>query len=186
MTASLIRRAREEHDASSEVEMLIRRLERPLLTLALEEPEFLVTATHPACQVVNLLDQFTIAADNKGKFFDPKLQRALLQMVDRICSQADADKDIYDKVRGSLIKMLIPIRQARQARIARMQESHEARASIRQARARVSEALDTLFAERDVPEILLRLLDGGWRQYLTLLEIREGMQSEAWNLVSPY
>lgn len=182
MTASLIRRAREEHDASSEVEMLIRRLERPLLKLALEEPEFLVTATHPARKVVNLLDQFTIAADNKGKFFDPKLQRVLLQMVDRICSQADVDKEIYDKVSGSLSKMLIPIRQARHARIARMQESYEARASIRQARARVSNALDNLFAERDVPEILLRLLDGGWRQYLTLLEMREGMQSEAWNL----
>ena len=181
MSASLIRRAREEHGASSEVEMLIKRLERPLLKLALEEPEFLLTAEHPARQVVNLLDQFTIAADNKGKFFDPKLQRFLLLMVDRICRQADADKDIYDKVRGSLAKMLVPIRQARQARIARMQESHEARASIRQARARVSEALDSLFTERDVPEILLRLLDGGWRQYLTLLEIREGMQGEAWN-----
>jgi len=180
MTASLIRRAREAHDASSEIESLIRRLERPLLKLALEAPEFLVTPEHPARQVVNLLDQFTIATDDKGKFFDPKLQRFLFQMVDRICSHADADKEIYDKVRGSLAKMLIPIRHTHQARIARMQESHEARASIRQARARVSEALDTLFAERDVPEILQRLLDGGWRQHLTLLEIREGMQGEAW------
>jgi diguanylate cyclase (GGDEF)-like protein len=179
MASSLIGRARAEHVASSEVELLLRRLERPLLKLAVEDEALLVSSDHPARQVVNLIDQYAIAANDKGQFFDPQLQRFLSLMVDRVCAKADEEPDIFATVRDNLTKTLVPILQARRARVARLQESCEARERIRQARARVSAALDARFAGREVPALLPRLLDAGWRQYLVLLEMRAGM-GEAW------
>lgn len=180
MAAGLIGQAKAEYVDGSQVELLLRRLERPLLKLAIEDEGFLSASDHPAREVVNLLDQFALATDDNGRFFDPKLQRFLVQMVDRIGATASEDPGIYVTVRDSLSKMLAPIKHARSERVARLQESYTARERLRQARARVAAELDSRFAGREVPELIPRLLDAGWRQYLVLLEMRDGMLCEEW------
>lgn len=180
-TADLFDRARADFVSGSDVESLVKRLERPLLKLALQDTNFPNLPDHPARQVLNLIEQYAVAADDKGRFFDSKLQRFLYLLVDRVCSRADDDPDIFEMVRDSLEKVLLPILQIRRTRVARLQEASEGRARIRSARARVNAALEQRLAGRAVPGILLRLLDAGWRQYLVLLEMRQGMQGDAWN-----
>ncbi|HEY9097657.1 MAG TPA: DUF1631 family protein [Thiobacillus sp.] len=179
-TSELFARARADIVPSSDIEALVKRLERPLLKLALQDPHFPDKSDHPARQVVNLIEQFAVAADDGGKFFDAKLQRFLFLLVDRICNRADEDPGIYETVRDNLEKVLPPILQIRRTRIARMQEACEGRERIRSARLNVNHALEQKLAGREVPAMVLRLLDAGWRQYLVLLEMRQGGQGEAW------
>jgi hypothetical protein len=164
----------------SAIDALLKRLERPLLKLCLQDGGFPDTPDHPARQVVDLLEQYAIAADDQGRFFDAKLQHFLHVAVERICTQADHEPGVYAAVRDNLARLLAPIRQTRQLRVARLQEACEGRHRIRQARARVRDALDARLAGREVPEIVLRLLDAGWRQYLVLLEMRAGIDGDAW------
>lgn len=180
-TSELFSRVRADFVPSSEVESLVKRLERPLLKLALQDTNFPNLPDHPARQVLNLIEQFAVAADDKGKFFDAKLQRFLYLLVDRVCSRADEDPGIFEMVRDSLEKVLLPILQIRRTRVARLQEACEGRERIRSARARVNAALEARLAGRQVPGMLLRLLDAGWRQYLVLLEMRQGAHGEAWD-----
>jgi diguanylate cyclase (GGDEF)-like protein len=180
-TSDLFARARADFVPSSDVELLVKRLERPLLKLALEDTSFPNLPDHPARQVLNLIEQFAVAADDKGKFFDAKLQRFLYLLVDRVCSRADEDPGIFEVVRDSLEKVLLPILQIRRTRVARLQEASEGRECIRSARIRVNAALEQRLAGREVPAMLLRLLDAGWRQYLVLLEMRQGAQGEVWD-----
>jgi diguanylate cyclase (GGDEF)-like protein len=180
-TSALFGRARDDFVPSSEVESLVKRLERPLLKLALQDTRFPSNPDHPARQVLNFIEQYAVAADDKGKFFDAKLQRFLYLLVDRVCSRADEDPGVFEMVRDNLEKVLLPILQIRRARIARLQEASEGRERIRAARTRVNAALEQRLAGREVPGMLLRLLDAGWRQYLVLLEMRQGPQGEAWD-----
>jgi diguanylate cyclase (GGDEF)-like protein len=179
-TSNLFERARADFVPSSDVALLVKRLERPLLKLALQDTNFPNSPNHPARQVLNLIEQYAVAADDQGKFFDAKLQRFLYLLVDRVCSRADEDPGIFEMVRDSLEKVLLPILQIRRTRVARLQEACEGRESIRSARARVNAALEARLAGREVPAMLLRLLDAGWRQYLVLMEMRQGAQGEAW------
>jgi len=179
-TSALFNQARADFVPSSEVELLVKRLERPLLKLALQDTNFPSLPDHPARQVLNLIEQYAVAADDKGKFFDAKLQRFLYLLVDRVCSRAAEDPGVFEMVRDSLEKVLLPILQIRRMRVARLQEASEGRERIRAARSRVNAALEARLAGRDVPGMLLRLLDAGWRQYLVLLEMRHGSHSEAW------
>jgi diguanylate cyclase (GGDEF)-like protein len=180
-TTGLFARARSDFVPSSDLESLVKRLERPLLKLALQDTNFPNSPEHPARQVLNLIEQYAAAADDKGRFFDAKLQRFLYLLVDRVCSRADKDPGIFEQVRGNLEKVLLPILQIRRARVARLQEASEGKARIRSARARVNLALEQRLAGHEVPAMLLRLLDAGWRQYLVLLELRQGAQGDLWD-----
>lgn len=181
VAASLFNKARTEHVPPSEIEFLLKRLERPLLKLALKDGSFIDSLDHPARAVVNLLDQFAIAADDRGKFFDPKLLRFLSMLVDRICSQGKEDVAVFEDVRDRLEQILPPLRQARRNRVYRLQEACEGRERIRTAREQVNAALDERLAGRSVPALLMRLLDTGWRQYLVLLQMRQEPGVGAWN-----
>ena len=180
-TSNLFARAREDFVPSSDVESLVKRLERPLLKLALQDKDFPSQHNHPARQVLNLIEQYAVAADDKGKFFDAKLQRFLYLLVDRVCSRADDDPGVFELVRDSLERVLLPILQIRRTRVARLQEASEGQEGIRAARSRVNAALEARLAGREVPGMLLRLLDAGWRQYLVLLEMRQGAQGDEWD-----
>ena len=178
--STLFARARTDLAPGSDIALLLVRLEGPLLKLALRDADFPASADHPARQMPNLIEQYAVAADDQGRFFDAKLQRFLYLLVDRVCTQADKDPGIFESVRDKLERVLVPILQIRRTRVARLQEASEGRARIRSARTRVNAALEQRLAGRDVPAILLRLLDAGWRQYLVLLEMRHGAQGEAW------
>lgn len=179
--ASLFSRARAEHVPSSDIEFLLKRLERPMLKLALRDGSFMDSLEHPARAVVNLLDQYAITADDRGKFFDAKLQRFLSMLVDRICSQGTEDVSVFEVVRDKLERVLQPIRQARRNRVFRLQEACEGRERIRNAREQVNAALDERLAGRSVPALLMRLVDIGWRQYLVLLQMRQDSGGDEWN-----
>jgi diguanylate cyclase (GGDEF)-like protein len=178
--ASLFGHALAVSAGGSEIDSLLKRLERPLLKLSLKDDRFPDNPDHPARQVVDLLEQYAIAADDQGRLFDAKLQRFLTLAVERIRTQADQDPGVYAAVRDNLARLLAPIRQTRQLRVTRLQEACEARERIRRARVRVGDALDVRLAGGQVPEVVLRLLDAGWRHYLILLEMRAGTHSEAW------
>lgn len=170
---SLIVGARNEQTPGSEIEPLLQRLERPLLKLAMREPELLSDDEHPARDVFNLLDQCRMAVDDDGRFLDEKLQKVLSLLVDRLCARADQEPTVFVTVRDSLRRVVDTIRRARRTRVAMLQEACEGRQRIRSARVLVDRLLDDRFAGREVPEIVLRLLNVGWHQHLVRAAIRD-------------
>ena len=179
--ASLLGQAQMVSGGGGAIDGLLKRLEQPLLKLALREGAFPDHAGHPARQVLDLLEQFAVTVDDGGRFFDVSLQRYLHRAVDRICSQADQDPGIYTRTRDSLKRLLKPLRQTRQLRVSRLQESCESRHRFRQARRYVDETLNARLGGREVPQIVVSLLEAGWRQALVLLEFRIGREDERWS-----
>ena len=178
--ANMFDRMMGEYAPASEIESLLKRFEAPVFKMALKDPDFLTSEDHPARRVINIVDQFAIATDDSGKFFDPNMPKVLGAMVDNIITKADLEPDVYGKAISVLEKMLQPLQKVRRQRISSLQEASEGKHRILQSRLRVLTELEARLGGRRVPRILLRLLDGGWRQYLGMLEMRQGMQGGSW------
>ena len=179
-SSTLFSRARADLSPTSAAGALVKKLERTLLKLSLKDKSFPSAPEHPARRVINLIDQYAMVADDSGKFFDRKLESNLVTLVDRICKKADEDPRIFQVVGDSLEQDLVAIRDARRDRVERLQEAFEARDRIRVARTRVDRALERRLSGSHAPRTLLRLLDAGWRHYLTLLAVREGPEGVDW------
>ena len=179
-SALLFKRASRDFVPQSDVELLVKRLERTLLKLALRDGEFPSSPEHPARKVVNLIDQYNFAANDEGRLTDPKLRNNLDGLVTRICEQADHDATVFNVVQHSLEQDLEGVRRERRLRIDRIVEALESRDRVRVARHQVDTAISGRLSERRMPRVLIRLVDEVWRQHSVLIGLRHGAESAAW------
>lgn len=179
-SARLFQRASRDFVPQSDVVMLIKRLERTLLKLALRDGEFPSSPSHPARKVVNLIDQYNFAANDDGRLNDTKLLANLDGLVTRICDQANTDSSVFVVVQHSLEQDLERLRRERRVRIDRIVEALESRDRVRIARLQVDVALGRRLSERRMPRVLIRLVDEVWRRHSMLVGLRHGVESTAW------
>ena len=179
-SARLFQRASRDLVPKSDVELLIKRLERTLLKLALRDGEFPASPSHPARRVVNLIEQYNFAANDEGRLTDAQLRSNLDGLVTRICEQADTDSGVFDVVQHSLERDLEALRRERRVRIDRISEALESRDRVRVSRLQVDMALGRRLSERRMPRVVIRLLDEVWRQHSVLIGLRHGNESTAW------
>jgi diguanylate cyclase (GGDEF)-like protein len=179
-SSRLFQRASRDLVPNGDVELLIKRLERTLLKLALRDGEFPASPSHPARRVVNLIEQYNFAANDEGRLNDAKLRANLDSLVTRVCDQADTDAGVFNVVQHSLEQDLEGLRRERRVRIDRIVEALESRDRVRVARQEVDVALGRRLSERRMPRVVIRLLDEVWRQHSVLVGLRHGIESTAW------
>ena len=178
--ADIMDKAVSEYQPTCQIEALVVALEKPLLKLVTVDSEFLEDEFHPARRFMNTLDQFAIAADDDGNFYDPKLFEFLDSLINNIVQEPAVSKDIFETSLERISAMLLELQQLRLKRVSLLQESSEARERVRTARSITSEALDELLGGEDVPISALDLLDIGWRHHLNLVELRDTSASDIW------
>ena len=178
--ADIMDKAVSEYQATSQIEALVVALEKPLLKLVTVDSEFLEDEFHPARRFMNTLDQFAIAADDEGNFYDPKMFEFLDSLINNIVQEPVISRDIFETSLEKISAMLLQLQQLRLKRVSLLQESSEARERVRTARSITAEALDEFLGGQNVAVSALDLLDIGWRHHLNLIELRDTSASEIW------
>ncbi|BBP03707.1 hypothetical protein TPL01_23550 [Sulfuriferula plumbiphila] len=161
----------------SDIRALLKKLEMPLLKLALLDEKFLESDAHPARQTVNLFERYYVAADDSGKIFDPKLLQLLHQLANRVVDNYEANPAVFDEVNGILASLLGPIENARKKNARRIQLISEGGEKICLVRDQVEQEIRLRLGGKMVPKIILVLLDTGWRHYLQMTSLRQGQDS---------
>ncbi len=100
---------------------LLKKIELPLIKLALTDENFSREENHPALQTVNLTERFHAATDDVGQFFDQRLQRLLDLLITQIVDQFESNKTIFDEINKVLATLLMPIEKARKNKIEQIQ-----------------------------------------------------------------
>ena len=162
-------------------------LETSLLKLALADPQFLVSPAHPAHKVLNTLDRISMAASDDGRISDQRLMRLMNRWTERINAEADKNPGVFEEARTQLERVVRPLLAERTARVFRLQEMCEGRQGAEVAKQRILRELLARMADRPVPNAVIELLNGGWRNVLLTAELRHGADSdearEAWRVL---
>ena len=166
---------------------LFQQMESSLLKLAMDDPQFLASPAHPAHKVLNTLDRISMAAGDDGKIADARLLRLMNRWTDRINAEADKNPGVFEEARTQLERVVKPLLNERAARVFRLQEMCEGRQRAEVAKMRILNDLLARMDERKVPNAVIELLNGGWRNVLLIAELRHGVDSqeatEAWEVL---
>ena len=152
-------------------------LEASLVKLAVSDPAFLASPSHPAHRVLNTLDRISMIAGDEGKIADTRLLRLMSRWTDRINAEAEKNPGIFEEARTQLERVVKPLLAERIARIARLQEICEGRQRAELTKLGVVAELLRRMGEREVPTIVIELINGGWRNVLLMAELRHGENS---------
>lgn len=176
-----------EKSVGAGVQPIFRQLEASLIRLAMSDPQFLNSPAHPAHRVLNILDRIGMVAGDDGKIADARLLRLMSRWTDRISAEADKNPGVFEEARTQLERVVKPLLNERAARVFRLQEMCEGRQNAEVAKQRILRELLARLDERSVPNAVIELLNGGWRNVLLMAEMRHGVDSgearEAWQVL---
>jgi len=176
-----------EKSVSEGMRPFFQQLETSLIKLAMSDPQFLSSPAHPAHKVLNTLDRISMVAGDDGKITDQRLMRLMSRWTDRINAEADKNPGVFEEARTQLERVVKPLLNERAARVSRLQEMCEGRQGAEVAKQRILRELLARLDERAVPNAVIELLNGGWRNVLLMAELRHGADSdearEAWQVL---
>ncbi|HYP67256.1 MAG TPA: DUF1631 family protein [Thiobacillaceae bacterium] len=162
-----------ERSIPDQIRPFFKRLEEPLLKLAIQDASFFNSPRHPAQRALNAIDRLSMVSSDHGQVKDENLLKLINRWTERIRAEAATNPGIYDEARAQLEKVLEPLLRARLARIARLQEALEGWQKTSQAKRSVTRSIEERVQGKPVPTVVLDLLNTGWRNYLTRVLLRK-------------
>ncbi len=158
---------------------LIRRLQLPLLRVALQDRTFFVRGRHPARQLLNTVAE-TAAKWLDAEDFDPQLLPPLQQAVTHVVENYDGDNAVFEASNEKLQAHLQA--QVRKAEMLERRHVEAARGKekLEVAKLRASRTLAELIGDQRLPKFSRALLNQAWADVLTLTLLRQGEDSEDW------
>ncbi len=176
-----------EKSVSEGMRPFFQQLETSLVKLAMSDPQFLSSPSHPAHKVLNTLDRISMVAGDDGKITDERLLRLMSRWTDRINAEADKNPGVFEEARTQLERVVKPLLNERAARVFRLQEMCEGRQRAEVTKQRILRDLLAQLESHPVPNAVIELLNGGWRNVLLIAEMRFGSDSDeardAWQVL---
>ncbi|WP_273205346.1 DUF1631 family protein [Marinobacter subterrani] len=154
----------------------MRQLEVPVLKVVMRDPAFFDDQDSPVRGVMNRLAQLGV----KGGRINPVVQRRVDELVQRITTDFEQDTGVFEQTVHELDTLIDRQNLVYRRNVERVTAAAEGAQKVAESKKAVADVLDQKLAGRKVPKAVLSLLDGGWRDLLSLTWIRQGPDSQLW------
>lgn len=160
-------------------QLLLAKLQTPLLRTALKDRAFFVQRSHPARRLLNSIAEtgmYWLDAEDA----DRELVDKMHHLVDRISADFDGDLGLFETLLNDLSVYMQTI--ARRAEVAerRHVEAARGRERLEVARERAAAAIAARTRGKGLSRILIQVLEQTWTDVLALTELRHGEDSPSY------
>lgn len=155
----------------------MRQLEVPVLKVVMRDPAFFDDQDSPVRGVMNRLAQLGV----KGGRVNPVVQRKVDELVQRITTDFEQDTGVFEQTVQELDSLIDRQNLVYRRNVERVTAAAEGAQKVAESKTAVADMLNQKLAGRKVPKAVLSLLDGGWRDLLSLTWIRQGPDSQLWH-----
>ncbi|MEQ8859285.1 MAG: DUF1631 family protein [Pseudomonadales bacterium] len=179
---SLVRSIESDHYLTSGIRDWIARLEITLNKLAAQDPDFLRHETeepHSAVLMLNQLARLGNAQDVR-EGIDREVGRRVDELLSRVVKEYDQNPQVFSEVVDELNPLVDKQVRTYRGNVERTVRASEGQQKLARARRTVLREMERRIGGREVPDLVLRLLNPGWRNLLVHTHLRRGPQSHEW------
>ena len=162
-----------------DIKPILQQWQQPLFELAISDPNLLNTPEHPARRLLDSLDLVALSG-SEASGIDPRVRQSLAAWTENLLKPSEVAPEVLTQIAQSLELLTGPLVKAKNRRIERLRETCEAQQRLADAHRMVEEQIDQRIAGRHVPEVVIQLLEQGWRQWLLLLRLRHDESHPEW------
>jgi len=160
----------------------IQRLELTLNKLAARDPAFLREDSerpHGAIQMLNQLARLGNSKDVRDGI-DRDVGKRVDELLQKVVSEYDGNPKVFDEVVSELNPLVDKQTRAYRGNIERTIRASEGQQKLARARRAVVGEIEHRVDGREMPDLLLELLNPGWRNLLVHTHLRQGVDSTEW------
>lgn len=163
----------DDHNLSPPIQVLISRLQIPILKVVVKDRSFFSKPSHPARKLLNALARAGIGWSSHGEKNRDRLYDEIHRVVQRILEDFDGDVALFETLYDEFEQFLS--RENRKATLVeqRTRESERGRIKSRKAQETVDQVLKERLGNRQVPDSIHQLLIHGWSRVMFLAYLRD-------------
>ncbi len=156
----------------------LRKLEIPLLEVLVRDPSLFTADYHPLRQSVNYLALLSDKGSVNINANRPVIKECIDQILASDMSDMGGVNIALDKLEGLVQKEKKYI----ERNLSRVTEACEGQQKIKVANNLIESELKKRFSDQAIPQVILDLVENGWRELMRLCYFREGIGSRAWEM----
>ncbi len=179
---NLVESLEQDHFLTDGIRSWIKRLELTLNKLATKDPQFLTPSeqgSHAAIEFLKLLARLGKSCDVRSGI-DRDVGQKVDELLQRVVQEFDRNPDIFSEALSEITPLVERQSTAYRSNVERTVQASEGQQKLAHARRAVIEALAPMLEGRQVPELLLQLLNPGWRNLMVHNHLRFGPESHEW------
>lgn len=163
----------QDYNLSAPVQVLISRLQIPILKVAIKDKAFFSKPSHPARKLLNSVAKAGIGWSDFSERRRDKLYGEIHSIVEHILNDYDGDLSLFQSLNDEFDTFLA--REDRKASLVeqRTRESEVGRVRAQRAHRVVERLLQAKMEGGDLPDSAIRLLRNGWSQVMFLAFLKE-------------
>ncbi|MEX0605412.1 MAG: DUF1631 domain-containing protein [Marinobacter sp.] len=170
----------DDYNLSAPIQVLISRLQIPILKVVIKDKSFFSKANHPARKLLNSLARAGIGWSESDEKTRDKLYEHIHTIVLRILNEFDGDITLFEKLSEEFDQFLS--RENRKSSLVeqRTRESERGRIKSQKAQETVDQLLQDKLAKHRVPDSIRHILLHGWSRVMFLAYLRNDVEHR-WN-----
>ncbi|TNE73205.1 MAG: DUF1631 domain-containing protein [Gammaproteobacteria bacterium] len=166
----------DDYNLSAPVQVLISRLQIPILKVVMRDKTFFSQATHPARRLLNSLARAGIGWSSSDEKAKDKLYNQIHNIVQRILNEFNGDVSLFDTLNHEFEQFLE--KENRKASLVEQRTRESERGRIKSQKAQ--ETVDTLLKEKlaryRLPDPIYDILTNGWSRFMFLAYLRDDVE----------
>ncbi|MBZ0334318.1 DUF1631 domain-containing protein [Marinobacter sp. AL4B] len=163
----------DDYNLSAPVQVLISRLQIPILKVVIKDKNFFSKSNHPARKLLNSLAKAGIGWSSSDEKSRDKLYGQIHNVVQRILNEFDGDVTLFETLNTDFEQFLE--RENRKSNLVEQRTRESERGRIKSQKAQ--EAVDKLLKEKlsryKLPESIHEILTNGWSRVMFLAYLRD-------------
>src|SRR5690554_527965 len=166
----------DDYNLSAPVQVLISRLQIPILKVVIKDKSFFSKTAHPARKLLNALARAGIGWSNSDEKARDKLYEKIHSIVQRILSEFDGDITLFETLNEEFEEFLA--RENRKSSLVeqRTRESERGRIKSQKAQEMVDRVIKERIARYRLPEPVHNILINGWSRFMFLAYLRDDVE----------
>ncbi|MFL1467276.1 DUF1631 domain-containing protein [Marinobacter sp. DUT-3] len=166
----------DDYNLSAPIQVLISRLQIPILKVVIKDKTFFSKATHPARRLLNSLARAGIGWSDSDEKTRDKLYDKIHSIVQRILNEFDGDLSLFEELGEEFEQYLA--RENRKASLVeqRTRESERGRIKSQKAQETVDRVLQEKVARYHLPDSVQNILVNGWSRVMFLAYLRDDVE----------
>lgn len=163
----------DDYNLSAPIQVLISRLQIPILKVVIRDQSFFSKTTHPARKLLNTLAKAGIGWNEEGEKDKDKLYHQISNIVKRILDEFDGNIALFQELYEEFQHFME--RESKRSAIieARTKEAEIGRIRSQRAQSTVKQILRALTQGANLPSAALDLLQNGWSRVMFLAYLKD-------------